>query len=57
MILVSVDSQALPYLNRLQLINKNEGGVPGAAPRDSRRSGRANLVRGCLLMESSLRRI
>jgi hypothetical protein len=31
-ILLSVDSQALPYLNRLQLINKNGRGVPGVAP-------------------------
>jgi hypothetical protein len=30
--LVSVDSQALPYLDSVQLINKNGGGVPGAAP-------------------------
>ena len=29
---MSVDSQALPYLDSVQLINKNGGGVPGAAP-------------------------
>jgi hypothetical protein len=31
-ILVSVDAQAQPYLNKLQLINKTGGGVPGPKP-------------------------
>jgi hypothetical protein len=31
-IIVSVDSQAQPYLNKLQLINKTGGGVPGPKP-------------------------
>jgi hypothetical protein len=31
-ILVSVDAQAQPYLNKLQLINKSGGGVPGPKP-------------------------
>jgi hypothetical protein len=31
-IIVSVDSQAQPYLSKLQLINKNGGGAPGPKP-------------------------
>jgi hypothetical protein len=31
-IVVSVDSQAQPYLSKLQLINKSGGGVPGPKP-------------------------
>jgi len=31
-IVVSVDSQAQPYLDKLQLINKSGGGVPGPKP-------------------------
>jgi hypothetical protein len=31
-IVVSVDSQAQPYLSKLQLINKNGGGAPGPKP-------------------------
>ena len=31
-ILVSVDSQAQPYLNKLQLVNQGGGGVPGPKP-------------------------